>query len=387
MPFFAIYFHDQVGLRGDIVGLGFLLNAAMGVVAVLAGAYFTDKFGRKKSLLVSILASAFLHLLYPFVDGPTSFLLLSLATGGALALYWPASTAMLTDLSSPEERARVFGWLRVAVNAGLGLGGLGGALTIYCVKKVSEDPALPYHVLFYVDAVTYGLFFFILWGFVRETLSTANASAYQGFRQGWSYALRDSKLLALAALNICFTYCYSLFLVGFSTFFTSSVGFDEFQLSVAFGVNTGMVVVLQARVWSLVDGWPRTRAMGLSAVFFVVGLLAFNLCAVESLNGFVVVLVAMVIFTTGEILHGPAVTSLFASLAPSHLRGTYMSVQSLCWSVGMGVGPVVSGSILEAKAPYVLWNAYPVVLVAAFFGLLALGRRLPGRVNLPSGES
>ena len=72
MPFFAIYFHQHLGLRGEIVGLGFLLNSAMGVVAVLAGAYFTDRFGRKKSLLVSILASAVTHAMYPLVDGPTS---------------------------------------------------------------------------------------------------------------------------------------------------------------------------------------------------------------------------------------------------------------------------------------------------------------------------
>lgn len=387
MPFFAIYFQDQLGLSAGFIGLGFLLQSVMGVFAVLAGGYITDKFGRRKLILVSILSCAGTNLLFPLVGGAGSYLLVSLLLGGCLALYFPASLAILTDLSAPEERARVFGWLRIAVNSGLGLGYFGGAITVDWVGSLSDDPALPYHMLFYADAVTYVLFFFVVLAFLRESLSPQVAREYQGFRQGWGKALRDSRLMALALINICFTSCYSLFMVGFPTFFKDWVGLGAMELSIVLGLSTFMVVFLQAPLWSFVDAWPRTRAMALSALLFAAGLLTFNFCALGALNGFVVTLLAMVIVTAGEIFHGPAVTSLFANLAPAHLRGTYMSVQSMCWNVGLGVGPVVSGAILDAGAPYALWTAYPVALVVAFFGLVAFGKRLPEEVNSPAAES
>ncbi len=383
MVFFPIYFEKQVGLTTGIIGLGFLGNALFAALAVMVGAYFTDRFGRRRSLLVSMLASAVIQTIYPFVSGPVGYLVISFLSGAALALYWPASSAMITDMSPPESRARLFSVLRVAVNAGLGLGGLGAGLTVKLVSGMTTDPALPYQILFWVDAVTYFAFFLLLLAFVQETLPDAAAASYGGFRSGWAAAARDRRLLALAGLNSCFIVCFSLFLLGFSTFYKQYVGLSDVQVSLVYGLNAAMVVGLQLPSWKLVDRWPRTRALCLAAALFTLGLATLDLCAVDGLSGIGVVVASMIIFTLGELFHGPAITALFADLAPLHLRGTYMSVLSLCWASGLGAGPVISGLVLDAGKPYLLWNGLAAMMLASIVGLLLLGRRLPRDVDRP----
>lgn len=383
VPYLPLYFQEEVGLPVRMIGLGFLLNAVVGGLAVFGGAYWTDRRGRKSSLCASMLASAAVSALYPAVGSASAFLAVSTLAGVALSLYWPASLALLTDICRPSERGTVFGWLRAAANSGMGLGSLGGALVLELVGKYAESPRAPYHILFYVNAATYFAFFLLLAVFVRETLPEEAGRRYAGFRTGWAEALRDRALGVLSGANVCFVLCYSLFFVGFTTFFRQDAGMSFTGIAVVLGVNAAIVGLLQAPIWALVDPWRRSASLVLSASFFAAGLLILHLVAVAPGAGFAVALAALSAFGFGQILHGPAVSSLYANLAPVHLRGTYMGVQTLCWSAGLGVGPVVTGAFFDAGRPYVLFAALAGVLLGAAAVLAAFARRLPEAVDRP----
>ena len=386
LPFSAIYFKNEVGLSATVIGAGRLSFALAAIAAVFWGGYFSDRFGRRKCLLVSLLGSGLLHPLFPWARDATTYLVLSMVAGGFLALYWPVCAAMLTDLAPPAQRGRVFSFLRIAVNAGMALGIVLAGVTLEWLEGAFREPAWAYHVLFYVDGLTYLLFSAVIFAFVRETLPRETAKEYQGFRRGWSSALRDTRLVPLALLNTLFVLCYSLFDPAFPLFFLEHVGLTPSGVSLVLVVNTVMCVFLQLPAWSLVDGWPRTRILMASALFFAVGLVAFDLVALSPSNGFAIVLVAMSVFTVGELLHGPASTSLFSNLAPDHLRGTYMSVQSLSWGVGMGVGPVVAGAFFDLDWALMIWPAFALLVASSIAGFVFLGRTLPPEVDRPQGD-
>lgn len=365
-----------------VVGLGITLFALMGIPAVFLGGYVSDRFGRRRALMASMLASAAVYGLYPWISGAPTYLLLSALAGVSLSIYWPASNAMLTDLTPPEERGRVFGWLNVVNNAALGAGALLGSVTVDSLAGVFDDPARRYHILYYVDAGTYLAFLAILWLWIDETLPSRAAGEYAGFRKGWGEALRDGNLLFLGALMVCFTLIYSAYFV-LPVFFHRFLGLTEGQAGWPLVLNMAMVVLLQMPLWSVLDPWRRTRSLALAAAFFALGLSGFLACGTGLAAGVAGALAAMAVFTLGELAHGPAAIALFGSLAPEHLRGTYMSVNSMTWSLGLGLGPVVMGCFLDAGRPGALWLLMIAVMAAAAAGLAVFERRVPREVNRP----
>ena len=53
---------------------------------------------------------------------------------------------------------------------------------------------------------------------------------------------------------------------------------------------------------------------------------------------FALFIVAMIIITIGEMVVSPFQQSLVANFAPEHMRGRYMAVSGLSWSISGGSG-------------------------------------------------
>jgi MFS family permease len=82
-------------------------------------------------------------------------------------------------------------------------------------------------------------------------------------------------------------------------------------------------------------------------------------------TGFALFVTAMVIITIGEMVVAPFQQSIVASFAPEQMRGRYMAVSGLTWSIAFTVGPYFAGLILDSPNPNMLW------LLCGFIGLLA----------------
>ena len=61
----------------------------------------------------------------------------------------------------------------------------------------------------------------------------------------------------------------------------------------------------------------------------------------------------------------PFQQSIVASFAPEDMRGRYMAVSGLTWSIAFTIGPYFAGLILDSPNPNTLW------FVSGFIGLLA----------------
>jgi MFS family permease len=63
-----------------------------------------------------------------------------------------------------------------------------------------------------------------------------------------------------------------------------------------------------------------------------------------------------------------------ANLAPADMRGRYMSIYGLTWSIGFGVGPVLGGYLNDNLAPVAIWYAGLALGLAATLGFILLAR-------------
>jgi MFS family permease len=118
VPVFALSF----GATYTDIGLIGAATAGPTIVMPLLMGFLADRFNRLGLFLITIgfnvVTTAML-----FFSGSTTDILIARALGGAVyAIYWPAAEIMISELSSPDERVRVFGEYSVAFAIGFAAG-------------------------------------------------------------------------------------------------------------------------------------------------------------------------------------------------------------------------------------------------------------------------
>jgi DHA1 family tetracycline resistance protein-like MFS transporter len=87
----------------------------------------SDRFGRRPVMLISILGLALDYLVMTFA--PTlAWLLLGRVLNGATAASFSTANAYVADISTPQTRARNFGWMSAAFSVGFLLGPTAGGI-------------------------------------------------------------------------------------------------------------------------------------------------------------------------------------------------------------------------------------------------------------------
>jgi MFS family permease len=125
-------------------------------------------------------------------------------------------------------------------------------------------------------------------------------------------------------------------------------------------------------------GAIRSRVLLTAVGFTVTSFLAMYAAGRLSVSlAVTVVLVAAVVYTLGEMVAGPVVGALSAEAAPEELRGRYMAVNQLAWSVSGGVAPLLLSWLLDQGA-LSLWSGSLgiCVLWALAIGVLSLRQPL-----------
>jgi MFS family permease len=136
-------------------------------------------------------------------------------------------------------------------------------------------------------------------------------------------------------------------------------GFSEATYGALISLNGVFVVLFELPLTRITQRFPSKPVMAVGYVLIGVGF-ALNAFA-STIPAFVV---AMSIFTLGEIVAMPVSTAYIANLAPENLRGRYMGTFGFTWSLALMFGPA-AGMALFGVSPLALW------LCCGAFGLIA----------------
>src|SRR5437762_3970356 len=144
IPLLPFYVKTLGGSGVEILGMHFgigiisgFIVAAFTVAQLLSAPMwgrFSDRVGRRPTLLIALGASAIAYLIFGFAH---SLLLLFLsrivqgAGGGTVGVI----QAYVADSTAPKDRARALGWLSATTNLGVALGPVLGSLAIAIGKR------------------------------------------------------------------------------------------------------------------------------------------------------------------------------------------------------------------------------------------------------------
>jgi len=71
----------------------------------------------------------------------------------------------------------------------------------------------------------------------------------------------------------------------------------------------------------------------------------------------------------------PTASTFIANIAPTNMRGRYMSLFTLSWGIAAGLAPFIGGNLGDAFGPRVTWFAAAGVGTAAALGFAILAAR------------
>ncbi len=364
-PFLTLYLHQRLNLSMTWVGFALSLWAASSLFGQLAGGSLTDRFGRKNLMVISLGLSALLLPVFGLADTFISAALVAIGMGFAGAMYQPARDAMVADLVGTEKRPQAYALIRVVSNLGIAIGpAVGGFLA-----------ARSYLLAFSVSALATFVFFLVSIFMMRETMPATLVPHTTDKPAGTFLDVFRNVPFVVFSTATTFVILASIqMMTVLPVYMKDNFGLGESYYGWVMTTNAGMVVLLQFPITRATEKIARLPLIAGGAVLYAVGVGSVALGTL-----FPHFIAAMAVATLGEMIVVPTSTAVTADLAPANMRGRYMSVLGLTWTIGMGLGPFLGGLVSDHIAPRALW---PIMASAALAGALVyllLARLVPVR--------
>lgn len=311
----------------------------------------SDKFGRKRILIVCLVFSAASYLIAVIGINRESLwiLLLSRVIAGLAAGTQSIATAAIIDVSTTQTKARYLSWVVFVDSIGLVLGPVIGGLT--ADNRIVSW--FTYTTPFYLAAMVALLNLIYLQFSLENTSSQVKHHAIhftKGFKLFLS-AFTEKKFRLLSILFSCYVLAWSIYFQSINLYLTEKFHYSSTQL----GLFVGFIGVLFAFSSSLFSKWilsffsRDTTSFAVCITSMGIGCLGAALCPSELAQWLWVILLAV-----SEVICFTLSLSLFSSLADENSQGWIMGVNSALGAIIWGVGALLSGplSYLGLSLPF-----------------------------------
>ena len=311
---------------------------------------------------IALVASGALLLLVPFARGIPAIAGLTLLIALTGEMFRPASLSVVSHLAAPDQRKAAFALQRLAVNLGMSVGPAAGGFLA----------AVSWPALFIVDGVTSLLAAATLILFFPKNALPAPETS-PGVAPSRREGLRDPSLVffLVALVPVCVVFFQHE--SSMSVFLVRDVGLAVWVFGLLHTVNTLLIVFLEVPLNLAMAHWPHRRSLVLGSVLVAAGFGA--LAWARSLPA---VVATVVVWTFGEMILVPSMSSWVADAAPPDKRGAYMGLYTMAFSLALVVGAPLGTSLLEHGGGRALW--------LTMLGLGLLSAALFSRVREPRRE-
>jgi hypothetical protein len=276
---------------------------------------------------------------------------------------------MIGDLLPSSQRAVGFAALRVAVNLGFAVGmGLGGVLVDWS-----------WRAMFAADGLTTLAFGAVVQRFIRESHPGAGAhdplpAAGAARRDAPASLWRDGVFLQAGLSSLLFaTIVFSDFTV-FPLTATLSAGYPASVFGLLVGLNGLLIMMFEVSATAWLARFRRLRVAAVGALLAGLGV---------GLTGLVLhwswFLLAVLLWTAGEILNVPQQSAFMTDWAPPLRRGRYLSGYSATWSLAIALNPLLCLPAYAALGERRFWPLLGLLSLPA----AALLWRLDARADRP----
>jgi predicted MFS family arabinose efflux permease len=221
-------------------------------------------------------------------------------------------------------------------------------------------------LLFWIDGITClaaaGLLFWLVPARKIDT-DHKDTSQEQKIESPW----RDTFFIFLLLLMLCMGMVFVQVFSTWPLFLREVYSFLENQIGLLLAFNAFLIVLIEMPLIHKVENKNPLRVMALGALFLFAG---FGIIPLNS--SFLFIMFTVVLWTIGEMLIFPIMSSFIANRASDQNRGKYMGMYTFTFALSFVVGPAIGSFIYDHLGPNTLWFGIGVsgVIVLILFRLM-----------------
>jgi MFS family permease len=365
LAYLPIYLHTSLEMSEEQIGFAIGVSLLIGTLTGVYGGHLADRFAKVDIIIALDLALTALYATLPAWDSPVMVVGYLLVINIASSSMSVAANALIAELAPDESRAKVFSLRYSLQNIGAAIGPFLGAMIALSFRS---GPFL----------LAGGIILLALLPIIvmrRRFLSpAADAIPFDESddeKLSFAAALRilrgDRRLSYFTIGGILSIILYGPLLTYMGQYLIVVQSREAAYQTVAYISATNAVVVVAAQY---VIGSRLREQVLLRWLFWGIGAFIVGLAGFALSQNTVVIVVAVAIFTLGEVIVVPAEYMFVDMIAPNTMRGSYFGAQNLV-HVGIALGPAICGFLLERFQPVVMFGTLIVIaLLSVWFYLL-----------------
>lgn len=363
-PFSVLFFHQKLAMPLGQVGLGLSIATGVAIVGVAVVGRAVDLVGGKVVLIASLVLRGTSCALFLTISSYWLFLVLAVVDAVTMRIGQLSDQAVVAEISKGAERPRWLALSRTALNGGMGAGALLAGVII------SGGGDIDYTPLVLANSAS-----FFLAALLFLPIRTGGARLARPDRGGTAAAWRDGLFVGVCVVNGGLWLAAMAIEIALPVYLREYLDAPGWTVSLVFTINTVLVILLQLPSTRWIARRPASTVIVVGTACYLVAFLVLIPTTRLGLAPLVVLLVlALVVFTLGELLVSVATVDLVLALAPSASRGAYLSVSHVFLGIGGALAPGVLIGVLELGAG-ALWGG--LVAAAALMIVASVMLRRP----------
>ena len=354
MTLFLVYMHTVRHFSASFAGLmlSFMAIVAMAINPLVG--ILIDKYGGRIVLLYGLLIKAIGTFALSFITDKTSAILIVFVMSIGDACNWPAQTVCITRLTEEDVRQKVFAFNFMALNLGIGIGGIFSSLVITAGNLRS------FQLLYWLDGMTY----FVYFAFALSLPKWVGTKLDKDDKQKGSYfeVFKNKELMKLFRASIILVlFGYASVTAGLPLFITSVLGASPKWLGLIWAANCFGIILMQGPMLKWIEKHSHQKVLMYVGVIWS---FSWVLVALGKVTPWVWVLplqiTSSVVFGIGETIWSPTIPTVVNQLIPDHIRGRSNALMSLQWGIAGIFGAPIAGYLFDHNQSN-LWLALLIV--------------------------
>jgi DHA1 family multidrug resistance protein-like MFS transporter len=326
VPFLPLYVR-QFGVSEFGAGLLFSVHAATRTLILPFIGRLSDRWERKRFLLVGILCYTLASVAYIPAGSLLSFILIMVVHGTATAVVHPVAMAYVGDMAPKGQEGTYSGYINTALLGGIAGGPLlGGAIKDFFSMQTN-----------FLAMGGLSLFALLLMAAFLPRVEGGKTKDHSATASLWSlFACRP--IVGVACFRVGYALTNALTWVFLPLLATHLLPLNTTQVGLLISANVMVSTFLQAPCGRLADRMNKAHLIGIGGLASALVLMAFPWA-----TGFLQLLILNILVGAAYGVAFPSHVALAMENARGYGMGTVMSFLMLAHGVGMMIGPILFG--------------------------------------------
>jgi predicted MFS family arabinose efflux permease len=354
IPFLSLYLNKDLGFSKDDVGWILVCFGIGSVIGSWSGGKLTDKIGFYKVMSFSLFITGLSFIALQYITSFWGLCFAILFLMSVADTFRPALFVSLKTYSKPENRTRSLALIRLAINAGMGIGPTIAGLVIV-VKG--------YGILFWIDGLTCILAILLFRYLVKAPKKVIFKTETKTPIAEKNNVYQDKTYWIF--LGICFFFGMAFFQLIFTLplYYEEVFGLNEFKIGLIMFLNVGIIVVFEMPLISYLE---KRLIPVIKHITMACALLALSYYVLFQNFWIGVLIVSIIIITFSEMLGFPYTNKFALNRAKEGFEGSYMALYSVSFSLAHIFGAKIGLDVIDTYGYQVNW------LLTGTYGMLGV---------------